>query len=109
MKKILGWSLIAGLGVLGLAPLAHAGTDVTMEQVPAAAQATIKKEAAGAHIQELEKDTHKGKTIYEATFMKDGSKVEIEVTPEGKILKRTVETRYDQPAAPQPGAPGHAK
>lgn len=94
MKKLLSWSLIAGMGTFALAPLAGADDHVTMDQVPTAAQATIKKEAAGAPISELEKETHHGKTVYEAEYMQNGTKVKIEVTPEGKIVKRKTETKH---------------
>lgn len=93
MKKLLNWSLIVGMGVFGLAPLAgakehEAEEKVTMDQVPAQAQATIKKEANGATISEVEKETHKGKAVYEAEYMQDGKKVELKVDENGKVLKK---------------------
>ncbi|NQT87413.1 PepSY-like domain-containing protein [bacterium] len=64
---------------------------VSIDQVPAAVKATILKEAAGAKIEEIEKETKGGKTVYEAEFVVGGKEVEIEVAPDGKLLKREVD------------------
>jgi len=65
--------------------------NVSLDQVPAAVKATILKEAAGAKIKEIEKETKGGKTVYEAEFVVGGKEVEIEVAPDGKLLKREVD------------------
>jgi len=63
---------------------------VSIDQVPAAVKATILKEAQGAKIKEIEKETKNGRTVYEAEFVADGKEVEIQVAPDGKLLKRQV-------------------
>ncbi len=68
---------------------------VTIDQVPAAVKATILKEAKGAKIKEIEKETKKGKTIYEAEFVVDGKEIEIKVAADGKLLSREVEDDDD--------------
>jgi uncharacterized membrane protein YkoI len=68
---------------------------VTLDQCPAAVQDTIKKEAAGGTIQEIEKETKGGVTIYEAEIVKDGKTVEIEVAADGKLLKSKVKAGKD--------------
>lgn len=68
---------------------------VTIGQVPAAVKATILREAKGAKIEEIEKETKKGKTVYEAEFVVDGKEIEIKVAPDGKLLSREVEEDDD--------------
>jgi hypothetical protein len=67
----------------------HEHQAVKMEEAPAPVQATLKKEAKGGEIEELRKETAKdGKVIYEAEIVKNGKGHEIEVSAEGKALKR---------------------
>ena len=69
---------------------------VTLDQCPAPVQETIKKESAGGTIKEIEKETQGGVTIYEAEYVKDGKTIEIEVAPDGKLLKSKVEDGRDE-------------
>ena len=67
----------------------HEHQPVKMEDAPAPVQATLKKEAKGGEIEELRKETRKGGTvIYEAEIIKGGKGRDIEVSAEGKVLKR---------------------
>jgi len=82
---------------LGLAEKARKHEEkVTLDQVPEAVKKTILKEAAGAKIKEIEKETKDGKTIYEAEFIKDGKEVEVKVAPDGTVLKREVEEEEEE-------------
>ena len=69
--------------------------ELTLAEVPAAVKATILKEAKGAAIKEVEKETKDGKTAFEAEFVVDGKEVEIMVDPAGKLLSREVEDEED--------------
>ncbi len=100
MKSSMGVSLAIGLGVVGcLAFATWAGNteeeNVTLDQVPAAVKATILKEAAGAEIKEIERETKGGKTVYEAEFLLEGEEIEIEVASDGTLLGREVEQDSD--------------
>jgi len=67
----------------------HQHQSVTMAEVPAAAQKTLKHEAKGGKIEELRKETHKDGTVaYEAEIVKNGKGTEIEVSADGKVLER---------------------
>ena len=94
-------SLILGLALaLGLAAAVFAGgkqreEKVTLDEVPEAVKATILKEAKGANITEIEKETKNGKVVYEAEFVVGGKEVEIKVDPSGKLLSRKVEEEDD--------------
>jgi uncharacterized membrane protein YkoI len=65
--------------------------DVSLDQVPAAVKATILKEAGGATITELERETEDGRVIYEAEFEVDGKEIEINVAEDGKLISREVD------------------
>jgi len=69
--------------------------EVTLKQVPEAVRKTILK-AAGKHkIEEIERETKNGKTVYEAEWREGDKEVEIKVAPNGKLLKREVEDADD--------------
>jgi hypothetical protein len=68
---------------------AHEHQSVAMADLPAAAQKTLKREAKGAKIEELRKETRKDGTVaYEAEVVKNGKGTDIEVSAEGKVLER---------------------
>jgi len=72
--------------------------EVSLEDVPAAVKATILKEAAGAEVEEVAKETEGGQIIYEAEFEVDGKEIEIEVAENGTLLEREIEDDDDQPS-----------
>lgn len=69
--------------------------DISLDDVPATVKATILKEAAGAEIEEVVKETEDGKVVYEAEFEVDGQEVEIEVSPDGTLLEREIDDDDD--------------
>jgi uncharacterized membrane protein YkoI len=78
-------------GSLGLASVARADEKeerVTIDQVPAAAKATIERESKGATIKELNKETEGGKVVYGAEIVRDGKESEIHVAADGTVTKR---------------------
>ncbi len=64
---------------------------VKLEECPPAVQATLKKEAEGATIKEVDKETDDGKTIYETDVTINGKEVEIKVAEDGKLISKKVE------------------
>ncbi|MCI0746747.1 MAG: hypothetical protein L0Y58_15200 [Verrucomicrobia subdivision 3 bacterium] len=69
---------------------------VKLSDCPAAVQKTIKENANGGKILEIEKETKKdGTVVYEAEVKKsDGKTIEIEVAEDGKLL--SVEDEDDE-------------
>ena len=65
---------------------------LTLGQVPAAVKATILKEAGNNKLKEIELETEDGKKVYEAEWVVGGKKTEIKVAPDGKLLKKEVES-----------------
>ena len=60
---------------------------VTMEDLPPAAQETVKTASAGAEIKELALlETEEGKTFYEVEFEKDGKEHKVKIAEDGTIL-----------------------
>jgi uncharacterized membrane protein YkoI len=76
----------AGLTFGVVAQAAHEETQVEMKDVPEAAQTTIKEKAGNDQILRIEKETRKGKEIYEAIVNKDGKETAIQVDSSGKYL-----------------------
>jgi hypothetical protein len=70
--------------------------EITIEELPDAARATILKEAGDHEIIELEEVIYKGKTFYEAEWLEDGMEVEVAVTPEGEVIGREIEVPDDE-------------
>lgn len=60
---------------------------ITLKEAPAAVQATILKETAGAEIKEIEEEVENGKTVYSVEFIKDGKKKEANISADGILLK----------------------
>ena len=52
---------------------------VSLDDLPQAVRAAIMKRARGAEIEEIERETEDGKTVYEAT-------IELRISPRGKVL-----------------------
>jgi len=68
---------------------------VSMAEVPEAVQATLLKEAPGAEIKEIEKETEDGQVIYSAEVLVGGQEVDFEIAPAGKLLGKEVEDEDD--------------
>ncbi len=91
--------LIAGsfsLGSVAWADEKEKGERVTIDQLPAAAKATIQKETEGAKIKELKKETEGGKVVYSAEIVKDGKESEVHIAADGTVTKRGAEEEEDE-------------
>jgi hypothetical protein len=83
-----------GMGVGGRAladenESGHEHQSVTMAELPAPVQTTLKREAKGGKIEELRKETKKdGTVLYEAEIVKNGKGTDIEVNAAGKVVER---------------------
>jgi uncharacterized membrane protein YkoI len=59
---------------------------VTIDKIPAAAAKALKEQAGDAKITELSKEKDEGKTVFEATFKKNGRVHDVTVDEKGKLL-----------------------
>lgn len=93
MSLQLKTTLLCGVVALALVLPALAGEKnkekLKLADCPTAVQQTIKDNAGGGEIKEVEKATKKdGTVIYEADAKKaDGKKIEVQVAADGKLIK----------------------
>ena len=92
MKQVLAVFVAIALAA-GSAVAGAKEEKVKLEDCPQAVQKTIKDNADGSKILEIEKETNKDGTVtYEAEVKKaDGTVVEIEVATDGKLIDIEVE------------------
>jgi uncharacterized membrane protein YkoI len=65
---------------------------VSLEQVPDPVKATIRAEAQGGTIEEIEQENEDGQAIYEADVLINGQKVELKVAQDsGKLIGKEVD------------------
>jgi hypothetical protein len=91
--------MILGLGLCWNVPIfadEEKEEKVSFDQLPKAVQETIQKETAGAQLEEIEKETEDGKTVYEAEFTKDGKEYELTVAEDGKLLNHEEEEEEEE-------------
>lgn len=95
---MMAMSLI-GLGCAASKPEGHHKEEeenevkISVDQIPAAAKATLDREAEGGALTEAEKETDEGKTVYEATTTIGGKEYEIKVAEDGTLLKKKLEKK----------------
>jgi uncharacterized membrane protein YkoI len=84
--------IFATLLTLGLATSASADATLTLEQLPESVRATVRKEVGAGQITDLERDDRKdGSTVYEVEFVLDAIEYELDIAPDGKLLKKVVD------------------
>ena len=83
MALAVTFALAVAPGVAG-----SGGDKVSMEQVPAPVKATIEKEAKGAGVADVTKESKNGKMYYEAQIKQKGLDRYVQVAPDGKVIKR---------------------
>src|SRR6185503_19311338 len=73
-----------------------------LEETPVAVQETIKREAAGSEIADIDKEHRDGRVVYEVEFKQRGKNSEIHIAEDGTILR---DSRKDTAL----GAPGKSE
>ena len=61
--------------------------EISLDQAPEAVRGAIERQVGGAKITEIELETEGGKTTYEVEFTRNGKEYELQIDPNGKILK----------------------
>lgn len=65
---------------------------VKLEETPPAVQKVVQEQMAGGELEDIAKQTHNGRTVYEVDmFRKEGGKRELRVYEDGTVLSNTVE------------------
>ena len=86
-------SVLMALAFVGMATFTARAEDkdekvTTIDQIPAAASATIKKEVGENKIDKVLECTKDNKTYYEAQYTANDKKMEVKVDPDGKVIKK---------------------
>lgn len=98
------WILIAVLtagsagtaGKLALDRDADDEVELSLDQVPAVVRDALVREAGGAKIDTVERETEDGRVVYEAEVTVDGKTLEIEVDATGTLLGVAVDDENDE-------------
>ncbi|HUU15509.1 MAG TPA: hypothetical protein VMW72_00030 [Sedimentisphaerales bacterium] len=94
-SKLIGLFVVAGLalciGAVATQQIAEEEKEVSIQEVPQTAMATIIEEAKGGTIEEIEMEIEDAKTIYEAEVIIDGQETDIKVAVDGTLLGKEVE------------------
>jgi hypothetical protein len=64
---------------------------VNLADVPAAVKATLNRESNNASLDEVEKETEDGKTVYEADAKMNGKNYEIKVAADGTLISKKLD------------------
>jgi len=75
------------------------GSKVQITEAPRSVQNTITRVANGAQIEDLERGTWNGRTVYEAAFKRNGQTVELQVLEDGSVLTKDPGSATGSPAA----------
>jgi uncharacterized membrane protein YkoI len=89
-----GWSSgIATMVMISLTCTSSSirGEELKLSDCPDAVQKTFQREANGAKIDEVEKESEDGETIYETDVTIDGKQYEIRVAGDGTLLEKALE------------------
>ncbi len=73
--------------LLALSGTAFAEDELTIDQVPAPVAATLRAQAGGAVIDEIEVEKRDGTTVYEAEIHKQTGKVTVVVAADGTVVR----------------------
>lgn len=72
---------------------------VSINDVPEAVRATLKREAFGAEIKTVDMEKRDGNTVYEADAKIDGENYEILVSPKGKLISKKLDNEESEKAS----------
>jgi uncharacterized membrane protein YkoI len=92
MRALLSVAALGLVGSLGVMALAE---EVPLDKVPKAALDAVKAKFPGAKLTGAEKEKEDGKVVYEIALTLKDQKIEVHVTPEGKITEIEREIKYE--------------
>ena len=89
------WLALVALAILAPVAMVWAAEakkegELTLDNLPAPVKATVLKEAPGAKVQAIARETQDGKTVYAIVLEENGKEVELRVDSEGKLLGQDV-------------------
>lgn len=96
--KRIGMSLFIAILMVGVASAQETEKRVTMKDLPAAVQSTVKEQSKGAKLRGLAMETENGKIYYEAELLVKGRSKDVTIDPDGKVV--TIEEQIALSALP---------
>jgi len=69
---------------------------VKLSDLPKSVRKTLKREAIGGKIEEIEKEKEGGETVFEAEVEIDGNEYEIEIASDGTLLSKILEDEDEE-------------
>ncbi|HSV15838.1 MAG TPA: hypothetical protein VLI90_16365 [Tepidisphaeraceae bacterium] len=77
---------------------AEEGNEVKMklDQVPPAVRDSLTREAGGAQVGDVDKESKDGRTVYETDAMINGTNYEIKVDEAGKLISKKIDNEADE-------------
>jgi len=88
MKTSIRLAVGAIVGSLLCTSSALANDEIRFEDLPAAVRATAEREIGDGQVTDVERDTKHGVTEYEVEFVQDSVKYELDIAPDGTLLRR---------------------
>jgi hypothetical protein len=82
---------------------------LNFDLLPIAVQNTLHHYSQGAHIQDIEKGTINGQTVYQAIFLHNGKSIDLRVAENGGLVRDAVNDRFLAEMGPQFNAPAFAQ
>ena len=70
---------------------------VTIDEVPEAVRATIRRESAGGVVEEIQKETEPGEVEYDVDIVKGGQKISLDIAENGSVMERKVKKLKPKP------------
>ena len=75
-------------GIVGDLKLPNlAGRKMQMNELPQAVQNTIRAHSNGAPIEDIDRETKDGRTVYDVAFKRDGKNTELKINEDGSIIQ----------------------
>jgi hypothetical protein len=84
----LTYQALVSLALASISSSALADIELTLEQLPEPVRQTAVREVKTGQIVEIEQDDEDGSTVYEVEFVLDAVKYELDIAPDGTLLRR---------------------
>ena len=96
LLSVIGIMVLSFVAVNGWAEEEENEVKMKFSEIPAAVQKTLTDTANGSKIETVDKETVKGKVVYEADVVIDGKNYEIKVAEDGKLISKELDSEDEK-------------
>lgn len=96
LLRVLGIVFLSFVAVNSWAEEEENEIKMKFADIPAAVQKILSDAANGSKIETVDKETVKGKVVYEADVVIDGKNYEIKVAEDGKLISKELDTEDEK-------------